>query len=82
MFRRRDDGDGRVDIFGSGGGIKNTVTIVTTDTEAGAKSRGHTCGWRLPQAIQPEPLDAAPRTTLDSGGMAVTFLLPNEWNKV
>ena len=44
MFLRRDDGDGRVDISEGGGGIKNTVTIVTTDTGAGAKSRGHTCG--------------------------------------
>ena len=28
----RDDGDGRDDVFGSGAGIKKTVTIVTTDT--------------------------------------------------
>jgi len=31
-FRKRDDGDGRVDVFDSGGGVQNTVTIVTTDT--------------------------------------------------
>ena len=30
---RRDDGDGRDDVSGSGGGVKNTVTIVTTVTE-------------------------------------------------
>ena len=29
---KRDDGDGRDDVFGSGVGIKKTVTIVTTDT--------------------------------------------------
>lgn len=46
--QRRDDYDGRDGIFGSGGGMKNIVTIDTTDTGAGAKSRGHTCGWRLP----------------------------------
>lgn len=27
--RQRDDGDGRVDVFGSAGGVENTVTIVT-----------------------------------------------------
>ena len=34
----------------AGGGVKIIVTIVTTVTgERGRKSRGHTCGWRLPQ---------------------------------
>ena len=31
----RDDGDGRVDVLDSGGGVQNTVTIVTTDTGSG-----------------------------------------------
>ena len=30
---KRDDGDGRDDVSGSRGGVKNTVTIVTTVTE-------------------------------------------------
>lgn len=33
---RRVDRDGRVDVSGSGGGVKNTVTIDTTVTEAKA----------------------------------------------
>ena len=42
LFRlRRDDGDGRDDVFGSGGGVKNTVTIDTTVTEAKAYLRPH-----------------------------------------
>ncbi|MGI5849605.1 MAG: hypothetical protein ACOX8Q_06040 [Christensenellales bacterium] len=49
MFLRRDDGDGRVDVFDSGGGAQNTVTIVTTITGAEKMSMGHTCGWRLSQ---------------------------------
>ena len=49
MQQRRDDYDGRDGIFGGGGGMKNIVTIDTTVTEAGAKSRRHTCGWRLPR---------------------------------
>lgn len=49
MQQRRDDYDGRDGIFRSGGGVKNIVIIDTTVTGAGAKSRGHTCGWRLPQ---------------------------------
>ena len=32
---QRDDGDGRVGVYGSGSGVKNTVTIVTTDTWSG-----------------------------------------------
>jgi len=40
MFLRRDDSDGRVDIFGSSGGMQNTVTIVTTDTGSGRKVKG------------------------------------------
>lgn len=36
----RDDGDGRVDISESGDSIKNTVTIVTTDTGSGRKVKG------------------------------------------
>lgn len=30
---KRDDGDARDDVFDSGGGLKKTVTIVTTVTE-------------------------------------------------
>jgi len=48
-LQKRDDGDGRDDLFDSGGGVKNIVTIVTTDTGAEEKSMGHTCGWRLSQ---------------------------------
>ena len=49
MQQGRDDYDGRDGISESGGGMKNIVTIDTTVTGAGAKSRGHACGWRLPQ---------------------------------
>ena len=43
-FRKRDDGDGRVDVFGGGCGVKKIVTIDTTVTgscpqTAGAKPR-------------------------------------------
>lgn len=58
--------------------MKNIVIIDTTVTGAGAKSRGGIlAGGDCHKAIQPEPLDAAPRTTLASGGMATPFLLPN-----
>ena len=46
-FLKRDDGDGRDGLFGSG--VKVIVTIDTTDTGAEKKSMGHTCGWRLSQ---------------------------------
>ena len=46
------------------------------------------CQWGIPaggdcrKAIQPEPIDVFSRITLDSGGMATPFLLPNgEWIK-
>ena len=48
-FQKRDDGDGRDGLFGSDVGVKNIVTIVTTDTGAEKMSMGHTCGWRLPK---------------------------------
>lgn len=38
---------------------------------------GIPAGGDCRKTIQPEPLDAAPRITLDSGGVATPFLLPN-----
>ena len=39
-FQKRDDGDGRDGLFDSGDGVKNIVTIVTTDTGSGGKVNG------------------------------------------
>lgn len=44
---RRDDGDGRDDVSGSGGGVENTVTIVTTVTGAYTYLRPHGAIRRL-----------------------------------
>lgn len=39
-LQKRDDGDGRVDDYGIGGGVKNIVTIVTTVTGSGEQVNG------------------------------------------
>ena len=41
---KRDDGDARDDVFDSGGGLKKTVTIVTTVTEG--------MGWDMKRNVQ------------------------------
>ena len=84
MFRKRDDGVGCDDVSRCGGGIKNTVTIVTTDTVERRKSQwGIPAGGDLRQKIQPEPIDFFSRKTLADIGKAAPFLLPNgECNKV
>ena len=48
------------------------VTLALVPKEA--RRRGHTCGWRLPQGIQTEPLDFLPTEhTCRVEGKAVAF---------
>ena len=74
----RDDGDGRVGLLGSGGGIQNTVTTDTTVTGSVEKVKGAYLRVEISRReIQPEPLCFFPRKTLAARGKATLFLLPN-----
>lgn len=82
MQQRRDDYDGRDGISECGGTMKNIVTIDTTVTGAGQSQGGIHAGGDCRKAIQPEPLDAAPRTTLAARGRASPFLCLTASEKV
>lgn len=58
--------------------IPKIPSLSTRPTRSGRKVKGGIpAGGDCRKAIQPEPLDAAPRTTLAGGGKATPFLLPN-----